>query len=87
MAIETVSQLDLLLEIIKPPRTTITSKEKVPNVFATTWVLPIAAMNRNRPRAICFMLKSVKNCRKNLEHTDNKISAAHSDQCLCGAFN
>ena len=63
---------DLPLATIKPPRTKITSKEKVPNVFATTWVLPNAAMNRNRPSAICFMLTNVKNCRKNLEHTDKK---------------
>lgn len=36
----------------KPPKTKITSKVKVPNVFATTIVLPAAAMKRKRESAI-----------------------------------
>lgn len=42
----------LPLAITKPPSTKTISKVKAPNVFATTSVLPKAAMNRKRDRAI-----------------------------------
>lgn len=42
----------LLLATMKPPRTKTNSKVKVPRVFATTCVLPTAAINRKRDSAI-----------------------------------
>lgn len=38
--------------MMKPPRTNTISKVKVPKVFATTCVLPSAAMNLNSDKAI-----------------------------------
>lgn len=43
---------DALLATMKPPSTKTSSKVKIPSVFATTCVLPTAAMNRKRDRAI-----------------------------------
>lgn len=42
----------LLLATINPPSTKTISKVKVPNVLATTCVLPTAAIKRKRERAI-----------------------------------
>ena len=42
----------LLLATTKPPSTKTISKVKVPNAFAMTSVLPTAAMNLKRDRAI-----------------------------------
>ena len=43
---------DLPLAITKPPSTNTNWREKVPSVLATTSVLPAAARNRNKERAI-----------------------------------
>lgn len=42
----------VLLATMNPPSTKTISKVKVPSIFATTWVLPTAARNRKRDKAI-----------------------------------
>jgi hypothetical protein len=57
----------LPLATINPPRTKTSSNVKVPSVFATICVLPSAAINQKRDRAIWWMLKNANNWRKNLQ--------------------
>lgn len=55
---------------MNPPSTNTNSNVKIPSVFATTCVLPRAAMKRKRESAIWCMPKKAKNCLKNLNIED-----------------
>lgn len=52
--------------MMNPPSTKINRMDKTPSALATTMVLPVAPINRKRGKAIWWIAKNAKNCRKNL---------------------